>query len=86
MKATTPLLFSPLAIFIVKTSRDRYKSFYERMEIKMLAITRKIKLYKLRKLVDKRNEEFFKGNYEKAIYYGKMVDDKLVNFIKQEEV
>ena len=52
----------------------------------MLAITRKIKLYKLRKLVDKRNEEFFKGNYEKAIYYGKMVDDKLVNFIKQEEV
>lgn len=52
----------------------------------MLAITRKIKLYKLRKLVDKRNEEFFKGNYEKAIYYGKLVDANLVDFIKREEV
>ena len=58
----------------------------ERMEINMLAITRKIKLYKLRKLVDKRNEEFFKGNYEKAIYYGKLVDANLVDFIKREEV
>lgn len=52
----------------------------------MLAITRKIKLYRLRKLVDKRNKEFFKGNYEKAVYYGKLVDDNLVNFIKSEEV
>ena len=55
-------------------------------EIKMLAIKRKIKLYKLRKLVDKRNAEFFKGNYEKAIYYGKMLDANLVEFIKHEEV
>ena len=40
----------------------------------MLTIKNKMVLRKFNKLVDKRNKEFIKGNYSKAIQYGKMVD------------
>lgn len=52
----------------------------------MSKLIRKIKLFKLRRLVDKRNRAFFDGNYEKAIRYGKMFDEYLVNFVSNEEV
>lgn len=52
----------------------------------MSKIIRKIKLFKLRRLVDKRNKAFFEGDYEKAIEYGKMFDEYLVNFVEGEEL
>ena len=52
----------------------------------MSKLIRKIKLFKLRRLVDKRNKAFFEGDYEKAIEYGKMFDEYLVKIVTNEEV
>ena len=52
----------------------------------MLAIKRKIKLMKIRRLIDKRNEEFFKGNYDKAIEYGKLVDKYFYDIFKSDNL
>ena len=52
----------------------------------MLAIKRKIKLMKIRRLIDKRNEAFFKGDYDKAIEYGKLVDEYFYDIFKSDNL
>lgn len=48
----------------------------------MLTIKDKLKLWKFNRLVDKRNKAFFKGEYSKAIEYGKMVDHYITDILR----
>ena len=48
----------------------------------MLTLKRKVLVWRLRRLVDKRNKAFFEGKYEKAIHYGELVDKYMVNAIE----
>lgn len=51
----------------------------------MLTIKNKIMLRKYYKLLDKRNEAFFKGEYEKATYYGELANKYLTDVLKLED-
>lgn len=50
----------------------------------MLTIKNKFMLWKFEKLVEKRNEAFCKGEYDKAIEYGKEVDKYITEVLKLE--
>lgn len=53
--------------------------------VKMLAIKDKIMLWKFKKLVNKRNKEFAKGNFNEATEYGKLVDHYITDVLKLED-
>lgn len=48
----------------------------------MLTIKNMVKLYKYKKLVNKRNKEYLQGNYAKAKYYGEMVNKYMDDVLK----
>lgn len=51
----------------------------------MLTIKNKIMLVKLSQLTKKRNKAFKEGDYQKAAYYGKLVNDYIANVMKLED-
>lgn len=51
----------------------------------MLTIKNRVMLLKLKRLVNKQNKEFARGNYAEAAYYGELVGDYITNVMKLEE-
>ena len=47
----------------------------------MLTIKNKLLLWKFNRLVKKRNKAFFKGDYGNAEYYGKLVDQYIMQVL-----
>ena len=52
----------------------------------MLTFKSKVKAVKLNNLISKRDKAFAKGDFVKAEYYGKMVDEYIANVLKMEGV
>ena len=48
----------------------------------MLTLKDIVLAWRIRRLVDKRNAAFFEGDYDKAMYYGKLVDKHSANILK----